>query len=322
MLRLNRYRHSVRSKLLYPSHFALAIGLMVVCGAGQAQAGAVPGDLLVTESTGSIVNIRNGGDFTGLPRFATGLSGPFGLCIGPGDEVYATEFDSGQVTIVSAGGDFTQAAAFASGLQNPELLVCDATQILVYLENSGGKIIDITGGGDFSTALPFATGLVGGNGLLRDGSGTLWVALGDSVVDATAGGDLSFATAFASNGGFTRGIAEFEGKLLYSDLVANAVIDFTAGGDLSTLPVFANVTLPGSLLAVPGVGLFTASGNTNDVDEISAGGDFRTSMPFASGLIDPFGMVYVPEPLAANLQWTALATLVATASWRRRAVDR
>ena len=72
MLRLNRYRHSVRSKLLYPSHFALAIGLILVCTAGGAQAQAVVGDLLVVEiSAGSIVNIRNGGGFTrGIAEFA------------------------------------------------------------------------------------------------------------------------------------------------------------------------------------------------------------------------------------------------------------
>src|SRR4030095_15172365 len=53
--------------------------LLLAAGAvGQ----GMPGDLYVTErAAGSVVNVRNGGNFTGAPRFATGLSGPTGICV-------------------------------------------------------------------------------------------------------------------------------------------------------------------------------------------------------------------------------------------------
>ena len=80
---------------------AWLVALSMLAGA-SALAQVAPGDLLVSEyAAGSVANVKDGGDFTGQPRFATGLSGPLGMCIGPGGDLYVAEFDSGEITIIT-----------------------------------------------------------------------------------------------------------------------------------------------------------------------------------------------------------------------------
>ena len=145
------------------------------------------------------MNIRGGGDFTGDPRFATGLTTPVSICQGPGDNIYVAEQDTGEVTIITAGGDFTSATAFATGLELPTALLCSPDRILVS-EILDAEVIDITAGGDFTGAMPFARLEDNLNDLLRDADGTIWAcSFNDGVIDVTDGGDLRNATYFAPN---------------------------------------------------------------------------------------------------------------------------
>ena len=244
-----------------------------------------PGDLLLTEFYGgSVVDIQGGGDFTLAPRFAYGLDDPFGICTGPGSEVYVTEFFPGEVTVITAGGDFTSATAFATGLVQPVNLVCSDTQILV-AEFGAGEVTDITAGGDFSAATPFAFGLGSLVGLFRDSGGTLWASNQEGRVhDITAGGDFSADPGFANMGGDLRGVTERGSALLVTSSGTDQVLDFSAGGDLSAAPVFATVPSPTEIVDLGPVGLFTPLEVPPVVYEISAGGDFTTAEPFATGL--------------------------------------
>jgi cysteine-rich repeat protein len=246
----------------------------------------VPGDLLLSEySFASVVDIQGGGDFALAPRFAYGLEGPFGLCEGPGSEVYVAEFAAGEVTIITAGGDFGGAAAFATGLTSPVNLVCSDTQILV-AEFAAGEVTDITAGGDFTGATPFAFGLGASQlvGLFRDSNGKLWASnQAGRVHDITLGGDFSADPGFANMGGDLRGVTQRGSALLASSTNAGNVRDFTAGGDLTAAPVFATVPMPTEIQDFGPVGLFAPS-QGGDVYEISAGGDFTAAEPFATGV--------------------------------------
>lgn len=271
--------------------------ISLVLFAAPAAAQPQPGDLLATEAqSGSVVNIAGGGDFTGDPRFATGLSTPTGICLGPGGDVYVAE-GIGEITIVTAGGDFSGDPPFASGIGNALDLACSDTEILV-VDNNGGRILDATAGGDLSAATPFATGLPLAARLLRDSEGTLWVSTGPGeIFDATAGGDLSAAAPFATGLADGGGLAEHGGRLLAADAGDNEVVDFTAGGNLASKAPFATGVGGAALLSVPGLGLFSVWGNGSGVHEISAGGDFSAAPLFASGVATTFGLaglLYVP----------------------------
>lgn len=243
-----------------------------------------PGVLLLTEAAGgSVVNIQGGGDFTLAPRFAFGLGEPFGICAGPGGDVYVTEHASGEVSVITTGGDFTGVAAFATGLSQPINLVCSDTQILV-AERGTGEVTDITAGGDFSGASPFAAGLGSVTGLFRDSGGTLWAAnQAGRVHDITAGGDFSVAPGFASEGGDLRGVSERAGTRLASSASRGQVLDFTAGGSLAGAPVFATVPTTTEIVDLGPVGLFSMAAGTK-VFEISSGGDYTAAPPFAEGI--------------------------------------
>jgi cysteine-rich repeat protein len=265
--------------------------------AGAASAQIQPGDLLATEAgSGSIVDIRGGGDFGAAPRFATGLSTPTGICLGPGGDLYVAE-GTGDLHVATAGGDLSAAVPFATGLGNALDLACTDSQILV-ADNNGGKIVDASAGGDLSAATPFASGLPLLARIFRDADGTLWaIRANGSVYDVTAGGDFSAAAPFASGLDGSGGLAEHEGRLLAGADQGGEVVDFTGGGDLSGEPPFASSVPTAALLDVPGLGLFAASGNGSGVFEISAGGDFGAAAPFATGVQTTFGLAglaYVP----------------------------
>jgi cysteine-rich repeat protein len=249
------------------------------------------GDILVPEfETGSVVNIRDGGDFTGVPRFATGLTEPMGLCQGPGGHIYVTENGSGEVTIITAGGNFTGAQAFATGLDTPASLLCTPTQILV-TELLDGQVTDITAGGDFTTTPGFATTDTNPADLLRDGQGRLWVTtFDDGVIEITAGGDFRNATYYAPNNldpDASLALTRIGPMLLVANELTDQVLNFTAGGNMSTLPVFATVNeLIGMRYNAATDQLLAASEPDDAIYDISEGGDFTNGAPpFASGIV-------------------------------------
>ncbi len=271
-----------------------AVTLTSTGGVGAAMAQAQNGDILVPEFTpGTVVNIRDGGDFTGDPRFATGLTTPVSICQGPGDNIYVAEQATGEVTIITAGGNFTGAAAFATGLELPIALLCSPDQILVS-EVLDAEVIDITAGGDFTDAPFFARLDDNLNDLLRDADGTLWAcSFNDGVIDITDGGDLRGATYFAPNDfaeDSSLGLAQLGATLLVTNELTSEVLNFTAGGNMSTLPQFALVTEPIGLLGIPQTGQLLAVSeiamNVAVVHDIAAGGDFTGGVPaFATGIV-------------------------------------
>ena len=69
--------------------FACAGVVCALLGVTPVAAQIEPGALMITEyDTGSIADISAGGSFAGTERFATGLSGPTGLCFGPGGALF------------------------------------------------------------------------------------------------------------------------------------------------------------------------------------------------------------------------------------------
>lgn len=268
--------------------FACAGWVCALFVAVSANAQIEPGALMVSEyDTGSIVDVSGGGNFAGTPRFATGLSGPTGLCFGPEGALYVAEFESGEVTVASFGGDLSSALPFATGLGGPMALHCDSESILVVEATDGsGEVTDITAGGDFTGAPAFAAGLGSPVDLGVDFEGRLWatdVAQG-RVFDVTGGGVFLSTTPFATGGSGTRGLTGFGELSLVANQGTNQVIDFTLGGDLATLPVFATVPGVVALIQVPGLGLFAAADSENSVYEITPGGDFSGLVPFATGI--------------------------------------
>jgi hypothetical protein len=261
-----------------------AVGLAL---AGAAVGDPAPGDRLVTEfCPGSIVNVAAGGDVSGATRFATGLTGPAGICRGPGGLTLVAEFDAGEVTAVDAGGDLSAQPAYASGLSSPASLLCSGSRVLVS-EYVTGEITDITEGGDFTGAPAFATGLPLILGLFRDSRGRILAASQtEGVFDVTAGGSFAAATPLASGVNDLESLAEFDDRLLVTSEDEGLVVDFAAGGDLTTLPVFASIDGASTLIDLGPFGLFVLQeGETPDgaLVDISAGGDFPAPTPLASG---------------------------------------
>ena len=193
---------------------------------------------------GTIVDITGGGDFTGVPRFATNLEDPIDLCVGPGNELYVSEWAAGRVTVVTNGGDASALPAYASGLEEPFALSCTPKKI--YVGTYSGDVFDITGGGDFTDAVPFATGIPGVTGLLQASDGRFWAASSNEyagIRDITFGGTLADFTTHVL--GPVVGLAEIEGELLGAAFQRDAICDFSVGGPVVDLPVHSEI--PGVL---------------------------------------------------------------------------
>ncbi|MCA9709291.1 MAG: hypothetical protein KDK70_25840, partial [Myxococcales bacterium] len=278
---MTHHRAATCPPLLHPALLVLTGATALLLAAPSARA-----ELLVSEfGVGTVVDVEAGGDFTNAPRFATGLSGPFGMCVGPGGDVYVAEFLSGEVTIITAGGDFTATAPFASGLLNPVELHCSPTEVWVTeFEFGPSDVTDITAGGDFTGAPAYATGLQQVVGILRDAGGTLWVSRQDlgQIIDVTAGGDLSMAAPYATGGNLTRGLTQRGASLYAADTGTQTVLDWTAGGNMS-LNVFAQVSGVVNVVNTD-LGLMALSESQGALYDITAGGDFTVAVPFASGI--------------------------------------
>jgi hypothetical protein len=253
------------------------------------RARAAPGALLVSESAnGSVIDIAAGGDLSAAPRFATGLSAPRGLCIGPGGDVYVAESAGAQVTVITDGGDFSDAEPFAyvsAGGFFPVSLACDDESI--FMLDFQGLLLDISAGGDILVdPMLFSFGHGSSIGLLRDGT-DVFVAAGD-VFDVTAGGDFTGIPGYATGGG-VGAVAAWDGMRLGASFLTPVIYDWTAGGALGEGTVWAR--LPSNVagdnhvdgLLVAGDRLLALSDNA--VYDVSTGGDLSMAMPFATGLL-------------------------------------
>ena len=281
--------------ILPPVLAALTLCVVAVAAAGEIR----PGQILLTEpDTGSVVDVRPGGDLSAATRFATGLSSPRDVCVGPGGNLYVAEIVGGRVRVITEGGDVSEAPVFASGLIVPVALACDETHVFV-LEAGPGEVTDVTAGGDFSFAAPFASGLELPRSLLLDSSGTLWVSDRDRIVDITAGGDFTDDPGYASGGLLFSGaqlVERDQSLLAANDQSAGPIVDWTAGGPWDTLPWFARLPFVDAVVDAGVLGLFAASGA--EVFEISAGGAFADATPYATGVRteDPLGRGFTLVP--------------------------
>jgi cysteine-rich repeat protein len=274
-------------------HHAVSLSIALLASPAFGQAG--PGDIFVTEkSTGSVVNVRGGGDLGAAPRFATGLSAPTGICVTFGGDVLVAESATGEVTRITGGGDFTGAGAFATGLDTPMDLLCDEQRILVVEGSPGqqGEITNITAGGSFAGAPSFVAGIgTGALGLSFDPVNERLFAsdagLG-RVFDVTSGGVFLSVTPLATGGAATAGLAARAAELLAANPGTGTIVDVAAGGDQSGLPVFATLPEVVNVLNVKDGVLLAASAATGAVYDVTAGGDFSAAPAFASGLaLDP-----------------------------------
>jgi cysteine-rich repeat protein len=254
-----------------------ALSLALCLAAAPALGQAVPGDVFVTErSTGSVVNVRNGGDLSAAPRFATGLSQPTGICVTFEGDVLVAEAGTGEVTNISTGGDFSGTPAFATGLDTPMDLFCDEGRVLVVERSAAaqGEITNVVAGGNMAATPSFAAGI---------GLGATGVAF-DPVTEKLYASDRNLSRVFdVSGGGVYLAVPPFA-----SNPGSGEIVDFAGGGDLGALPVFA--TLPGvvNLVTVSGNDILAVSGSTDSVYDVTAGGDFTGDPAFATGLtIDP-----------------------------------
>jgi cysteine-rich repeat protein len=291
-------------------HARLAgLAVLLTLGAAETSRAAVqPGELYFA-SFNAVYTIAKGGNLSGATPFATGLSGVEDLCIGPGGDLYVTEYDVGEVTVISNGGDFSGATPFASGIGQAGTLSCSATKIYV-TDVGGGRVLDVSAGGDFSAAAGFASGLDRPAILMRDAAAKLWVAEvspfspPSGIYDITAGGSFAAATPFATYGQLMAGLAEHGGNKLVSLTSAGAVVIWDNGGALENATTFATGLAigigPAALLVASGRLLVTVTAGGGQpggaVYDITAGGDFTNAVPFATGLSPDYGgMAHLPD---------------------------
>lgn len=273
--------------------------LAIVCMMGIASSvsaqQALPGTLLVSEFTGgSVVDVLAGGDFMGKPRFATGLSSPIGLCVGPNDDIFVAEYNGAEVTKITAGGNFMGMPAFATGLSGPTVLACSSTKVYVAEWNTG-RVFDITAGGSFTGMPAFATitttsGAIayGAAGLIIDGDGDLWYAAAAGVWNITAGGSFTNAERYATTdaSGWPAGFGII-GSDLYMGRFERDVVPVTMGADLTMATAFATVPDLSGFASSQGHQFAVAGtyGGSSYVYDITGGGDFTTgATPIATGI--------------------------------------
>lgn len=265
---------------------------------------AAPGDLLITEyANGSVLEFGQGGDLLDAERFATGLSAPVGICVGPGGHIYVAESvatGGSEITIITNGGDFTDAEPFATGPAGITALWCDEEMILVGMVGAPppddpppdepptptGAVFDAAAGGMFLlTGDAVAVELVLPGAMARSEEGSLFSANGD-VWDISEGGPFGEIPPFTT-GRMLFVIEERDGRLLGGDYNVPEVVDFTDGGDLSVAPVYATLPVLGTgvqgLLDAGDAGLFALV--ADQIFEIGDGGDMGAAEPRATGLL-------------------------------------
>ena len=249
---------------------------------------AAPGDLLVTEGIpGNVLEISAGGDFTDAERFATGLSRPTGICIGPGGHIYVAETGTGQITIIDDGGDFTDVAPFAFGVAGIASLWCSDDRIVIscpLCTPTGIIEIDPEGGNILTSVEVLALELPLPGDVVFDATGDLFVAARD-VYDITAGGSFETVPPYTT-GATMLSAMNRQDVLLGGEFQGARIWDFTAGGDLTDVAPWATLPVdPTGIQAVlhhADVGTYAMLGNA--VYDVGEGGDLTSAAPFATGL--------------------------------------
>ena len=272
-------------------HLAASAAALLAVFTSTTDAHADP-QLLITDMEADVVIDFTAGGDVGGNVYATGLSDPTGLCTGPDNDIYVTEFETGEITIITGGGDFTDAEPFArvaksTGLNlSPVGLWCNDE--LVILTDFQGVVLDITNGGGDVLTWPIHVAWPGLNlfptGITRSDAGSYFAASGLGVYRADPGvsGEdpaYAFGLPFIT-------VANLGGTIIGSMAGEPRLYDVTDGGDVSKATPWA--TLPGTgvsayaLLDAGEAGTYAAVGT--EIFEIGAGGDLTAATPFATGL--------------------------------------
>jgi MYXO-CTERM domain-containing protein len=160
------------------------------------------------------------------------------------DYLYATQFDLDEVVAVDAGGNVS---SFATGINGPTGLAVLSDGRMLVVSFYDHALLDITAGGDFTNAVPFATGLSGGRNLLQLGDGRVLVA--DQGTGAVY--DVHYP-----NGG----------------VITPAENTFATG-----------LGLIGDLVETSAGHIYLSRYGSNQIMDITLGGDFFAVSPFATG---------------------------------------
>jgi MYXO-CTERM domain-containing protein len=286
------------------SRFARSLALMMSCSAGvasSAMAQTAPGVLLVSElGAGSVAAVQEGGDLTDASRFATGLNGPAGLCVGPNNDIFLAEVGTNSVRIITAGGDFSTGDAFAT-IGSPVALACDGESIYVSIPGTDvdtSSVVDISSGGDFTSATPFATVDDYVFALSFGGDGKLWAGGQQGVWDISDGGEFDSTNRYATDDvAILVGFGVIDGEPYVGRTEGN-VVAVTMGAALDTATAFATVPNLVGFTASDGYAFaatYDLETEASAVFEVSAGGDFTAESPLATGLsaAEYAGMLYI-----------------------------
>lgn len=270
----------------------------------SAAAKFTPGDLFAVSNTGRVYNVTAGGDFTNATPFADIGASEIGHIAFSRDltTMYVSSFINNTVFAIDASG---VATPLATNLYHPlGLLMTTDGRLLVVDDNSGGtstkEVTDITDGGDFSYGGPVFASNVGelGFDLAQSVDGRIFVSDGyrDRILDITAGGPASAANQFGPLLSSLSIEAAPDGGLFATDSDVTRVVKLDANGQ---------PTLVGYNRSLSGVE-YTAGGrllgvdfNTNEIIDITAGGDMTTAPVFATVTgVDSVTSVPLPEPIA------------------------
>lgn len=277
-------------------------------GLAPSLAQAAPKLLATDRHSGNILEFtaQDGGDIS-ANVFASGLSEPVSICIGPNNDIYVSELTSGEITIVTAGGDMSAEPAFAglppmSPQLSPTGLWCNEDSVIV--GDLSGGVLDVTVGGedlaqwglhviysqDPTPTQPFD--------LLRDGSGDFLASSNIGILDANVGADGNAAPLVPAGAGMENGVAlaVVGTTLLAANITGNNIYDFTSAVDFGVAPDFATVPVPTAggvigLYSDADMGVFAAT--EDGIFDVTGGGDFTAATPIATGFATPTPILIV-----------------------------
>ncbi len=262
-----------------------------------------PGDVFLIDGSAAIYNISDGGDFSAavpLATFASTTGVLWGeMCFSTDRTMmYVPAFSMGTVYTVTSSGTVTP---FATGLTNPVEVECLPNGTILAQEYDNGRVVDITGGGDFAAGSGFITHTDAMRGLTLASNGDLLVgAYYDGEVRiGTAGGVFSTLPLLGSvpfplilqsvneglGGAILVGTGGNGGDIY--DLQTGSPVVFAYGRD------FVN-----SATSLEAEAVYATDTATDQVFDITSGGDFSAASPFAWGFVSvDTAIAVVPTPV-------------------------
>ena len=264
-------------------------------------ASAAPRLLVTDQLAGTVLEFTDGGEAT---VFASGLSEPAGLCVGPGNDVYVSEYGTGEMAIISAGGDMTDEPAFADttaakGINLvPVGLWCNDSVVLVS-DLQGAVANVVVGGSDplawqvyayWPAALnPFPIDIA------QSDAGNVFVTSASGIFRADLG-LTGEAPPIVTGHPFVA--MEAVGETLLATVADGPrIYDVSMGGDLTDAAPWATLPGDGSVFALLAAGSQRYAASGTAIYDVTGGGDLTAADPYATGLSE--GLLY-----QAMVEWT------------------